>query len=415
MASPTGTTSGLAYLPHWLQDTKDESALDAQLSAWGRASSCRVAGLVWPADLKPNLMIQARPDSADKLAAPPAEYLDIAKAIRNGTPTMAWQTQSGTVRLYAAIQPQGRAAGLIWLERGSSETWTDADKHYLILSAKLIERSPALLARIGRNIDSERLQQRLQDASVIAGRMAHDFDNILTGIIGFADLSLPLVPAGSQPARFLGEISKVGQRGIVFTQQLHQMSRAGQQKPLPGNIAAVVAKEELRVRSALPSGARIVTDIPASLPSVGMEAMPLGIVLGHLIENAIEASPAQGRIVVSAKIVELNTADTQGYLGQLNPGAHVEVTIRDDGPGITPEVRAKLFAEPFFTTKVRHRGLGLAIVYRALCAHGGGIRFAATAFPDTGTTVHALFPLAAARPTATLTTPRPMGASILGG
>lgn len=415
MASPSGTTSGLAYLPHWLQDTKDPSALDAQLSAWGRASACRVAGLVWPADSKPNVMIQARPESAEKLAAPPAEYLDIAKAIRNGTPTIAWQTPGGTVRLYAAIQPQGRAAGLIWLERGSTDTWTDADKHYLVLSAKLIERSPALLLRIGRNIDSERLQQRLQDASVIAGRMAHDFDNILTGIIGFADLSVPLVPAGSQAARFLGEISKVGHRGIAFTQQLHQMSRAGQPKPLPGNVAAAVAREELRVRVALPSGARMTIEIPASMPVVGIEAVPLGIVLGHLMENAIEASPAQGRITVTAKLVELNSAETQGYLGQLNPGAHVEVTIRDEGPGLTPEIRAKLFAEPFFTTKVRHRGLGLAIVYRALCAHGGGIRFAASAFPDTGTTVHALFPLAAARPTVTTASPRPMGASIIGG
>ena len=244
MASPTGTISGLAYLPHWLQDTKDDSSLDAQLSGWGRASSCRVAGLVWPAAPKPTVMIQARPDSAEKLAAPPAEYLDIAKALRNGAPTLAWQTPGGTVRLYAAIQPSGRPAGLVWLERGSAEHWSDAEKHYLVLSAKLIERSPALLARIGRNVDPERLQQRLHDASVIAGRMAHDFDNILTGIIGFADLSLPQVPAGSQAARFLGEIAKVGQRGIVFTQQLHQMSRSGQQKPNPGSIAATLAKEE---------------------------------------------------------------------------------------------------------------------------------------------------------------------------
>jgi len=359
-------------------------------------------------------MIQARPESAEQLAAPPAECRDIAKALRNGSNTLSWQTQSGTARLYASIQPQGRPSGVVWLERATAESWSDADKHYLVLSAKLIERSPALLSRIGQTVNSERLQQRLHDASIIAGRMAHDFDNILTGIIGFSDLSVPLVPSGSQVARYLGEIAKVGQRGIAFTQQLHQMSRAGQTKPLPGNIAVAVAKEEQRLRTLLPAGAKIELEIPAGLPGVGMESGPLGITLGHLIENALDAVKPQGRIAVTAKIVELNSADTQAYLGNLKPGAHVEVTIRDEGPGIPPAIRAKLFVEPFFTTKVRHRGLGLAIVYRALCAHNGGIRFAPAAPNDIGTTVHVLFPLAVARPTVATTSLRPKGASTPG-
>jgi len=415
MASPSGITSGLAFLPRWLQETKDESALDALLSGWSKASSCRVAGLVWPADAKPNVMVQARPESAERLAAPPSECLDIAKALRNGATTMTWQTPAGTVRLYAAIQPSGRPAGLVWLERVTGEQWSEADKHYLALAAKLIERSPALLVRIGRDIDSERLQQRLQDASIIAGRMAHDFDNILTGIIGFSDLSVPQVTPGSQVARFLGEISKVGQRGIAFTQQLHQMSRAGQSKPLPGNVAATVAKEENRLRTQVPNGGRIVSEIPAGLPPVGMESVPLGTLLGHVLENAAEATPAQGRVTVSGKLVEINNVETSAYLGTLKPGAHVEVTIRDEGPGIAPDVRAKLFVEPFFTTKVRHRGLGLAIVYRALCAHHGGIRFAPAAPGENGTTVQVLIPLAVARPTVATNSPRPTGASILGG
>jgi signal transduction histidine kinase len=414
MASPSGSTPGLAFLPRWLQDTKDDPALDALLSGWAKASSCRAAGLVWPADAKPNVMIQARPEGAEKLAAPPAECLDIAKALRGGASTLAWQTQGGSNRLYAAIQPAGRPAGLVWLERSNGEPWSDAEKHYLVLSAKLIERSPALLARIGRDIDRERLQQRLQDAAIMAGRMAHDFDNILTGIIGFSDLSVPLVPAGSQVARYLGEIAKVGQRGIVFTQQLHQMSRAGQAKPLPGNVAAAVAKEENRLRTQLPNGGRIATEIPAGLPPVGMEMVPLGTVIGHLLENAAEACSSQGRVAVAARIVELNAADTLGYLGNLKPGAHVELTVRDDGPGISPENRAKLFVEPFFTTKVRHRGLGLAIVYRALFAHNGGIRFAPAVPGEPGTTVHVLVPLAVARPAIATNSPRPTGASIPG-
>jgi signal transduction histidine kinase len=139
-------------------------------------------------------------------------------------------------------------------------------------------------------------------------------------------------------------------------------------------------------------------DVPAGLAAVAMEAAALLAVLGHVLENAVEACHAGSIIHVSARAVELNAADAKAYLGQVGPGAHIEVTVHDTGSGIKPEVRAKLFAEPFFTTKVRHRGLGLAIVYRVLHAHRGGVRIDAAAPPDTGTVVRVVIPLAAARP-----------------
>jgi signal transduction histidine kinase len=129
-----------------------------------------------------------------------------------------------------------------------------------------------------------------------------------------------------------------------------------------------------------------------------MENGPLGVVLGHLLENATEATPPGGRVVVSARLVELTPADSRGYLGQVGPGPHVEVAVQDSGPGIRPEVRAKLFVEPFHTTKVRHRGLGLAIVYRTLYAHRGGVRLDPAPPPETGTVARVVIPPAAARP-----------------
>jgi signal transduction histidine kinase len=262
----------------------------------------------------------------------------------------------------------------------------------------LIERSPALAAHVGPQIDPERLQQRLADASVIAGRMAHDFDNILTGIIGFADLSVPQLQPGSQVQKFVTEIAKVGQRGIQFTQQLHQLSRSGNGKPLAGSVSVAVAKEETRLRSLLAPGSQLFSAIPANLVHVGIENGPLGVVLGHLIENAVEATPSGGRIVVTARLVELTHADARGYLGQVGNGPHVEIAIQDSGPGIRPEVRAKLFVEPFHTTKVRHRGLGLAIVYRTLYAHRGGVRLDSALPPETGTVARVVLPPAAVRP-----------------
>lgn len=407
MSMPGGMASGLAYLPQWLAVNSDPHALETMLAAWGKASGWKVTGFAWPIETAPKTLIVARDDAAKAVPALPAEAIEVAETLRT-SPTVAWQVPNGSGRLYTLFSPPGRPNGLLWAERSTPEPWTDAERNYLRLGARLIEKSSALAAKIGPLLDSERLDQRLQDASVIAGRMAHDFDNLLTGIIGFADLSVPLLPAGSQVNRFVSEIGKVGQRGIVFTQQLHQLSRSGQVKPHPGVVSAAVAKEEARLRPAMPDGLQIQADVPAGLPPVAMEAGPLQTVVGHLLENAVEASAARGLIAISARAVELSSADARAYLGQVGPGAHIELTIRDHGSGIKPDVRTKLFAEPFYTTKVRHRGLGLAIVYRVLYSHRGGVRIDVDA-TGPGVVARVVLPLAAARPAVTFhpATPTP--------
>ena len=119
------------------------------------------------------------------------------------------------------------------------------------------------------------------------------------------------------------------------------------------------------------------------------------MILGHLLDNAVEASPKDGVVRVTARLVELAPADLPGFLGRPSAGPHVEVRVADQGPGLTDEARRKMFVEPFFTTKFRHRGLSLAVVYRMLYAHRGGVQ--ADARSGQGTTVRVVFPLAAAR------------------
>lgn len=397
MSAPTGLPGGLAFLPTWLNGSKDPLAFDAALAAWCRASGWRSVGVVWPA-VGPQLAIHVRPDGVTEPTSLPAEAAEVLKTIHAGNPTVVWQLPASCGRLYAAFQPAGRPAGVVWAERSGVDPWTDADRQYLLLAIALMERSPLLAGKVGTMIDSERLQQRLNDASVIAGRMAHDFDNVLTGIIGFADLTVPLLPANSQPAKFVLQIADVGKRGIVFTQQLHQLSRAGQTKPQPTVVSMAVSKEEARLRPLYPAGFELTTDVPTGLPPVGMEAGPLSVVLGHLMQNAIEAGGQPPRTSVSARMVELSAAEAKGYLGAVRPGPHVEVRVQDFGIGIKPEVRARLFAEPFYTTKTRHRGLGLAVVYRTLYAHHGGIRLDSPAPGDVGTSVRVVLPPGAVRP-----------------
>lgn len=398
MSAPGTLATALAYLPNWWPETTDPTAFDALLGGWHKACGWRVSGFVWGGESGQLARTVNGPISAD--APPPPEVPDALRRLKAGEPTALYSVQNSSGRVYAAVQPAGRPTGVLWAEKAAGQPWTDAERAYMALTGRTVERSPALAALIGPVIDPERLNQRLGDAAIIAGRMAHDFDNLLQGIIGFSDLTLPLVPAGSQAAGFVAEIGKVGQRGIQFTQQLHNLSRSAHVKPNPGSVPLAVSKEEARLKPITPLGARVEKDFPSGLPAVAVEAGPLQVVLGHLLENAIEATPQGGTVRVSARPVELSEADARTFIGRTGVGAHLQITVTDAGPGIKPEVRRRLFVEPFYTTKVRHRGLGLAIAYRVLCAHRGGVRIEPVPAPGTGTQVRVVLPLAAARPPA---------------
>jgi signal transduction histidine kinase len=371
-------------------------AFDSLLFGWARACGWRACGFVWTGDGGP-VVKTVQAGLAVDLPAPP-EIPDALRRLKLGETTVFYSLPNTAGRVFAAVQPVGRTPGLLWAEKTAGQPWTDAERAYLVLVARTMERSPALSALIGPVIDPDRLYQRLGDAAVIAGRLGHDFDNLLQGIIGFSDLTLPLVPPGTQAASFIAEIGKVGQRGIQFTQQLHHLSRSGQVKPTPGSISLAVSKEEARLKTVMPLGVRIEKEFPTNLPSVAMEAGPLQTVLGHLLENAVEACPQGGVVRVFARPVELTEADARGYLGRVGVGGYLLISISDTGPGIKQEVRRRLFVEPFFTTKVRHRGLGLAIAYRVLCSHRGGIQLEPVPSPGTGTLAKVVLPLAAVRP-----------------
>ncbi|MGL4421143.1 MAG: ATP-binding protein [Gemmataceae bacterium] len=401
MSASVGMASGMASLSVWMTDSAEVTSFEVAFQQWAKACGWKQAGCVWPAAAGSSVVLNVCLKEDELSTWVPPEAADVLTSLQDSA-TVVWQLPNSSGRLYAQLLLTGRPAGVLWIERQTHESWTDVERSFLQLTAKLMERSAALATKVGPILEPERLQQRLQDASIIAGRMAHDFDNILTGIIGFADLSAPIVNGTPTVSKYIGEISKVGHRGIVFTTQLHQLSRSAQTNPNPGSLAIAVAKEESRLRGKSATGFIVHSDALTGLPPVAMGTTQLQVVFGHLLENAIEASPPGCRVEFTAQTIELSREDTRQYLGRVHPGTHIEIQLRDSGSGIKPDIRPKLFAEPFFTTKVRHRGLGLAIVYRVLYAHRGGIRIEPFDAPDTGTRVRVVLPLAAVRPAVTV-------------
>lgn len=249
------------------------------------------------------------------------------------------------------------------------------------------------------DLDQARLQQRLEDAGTICGRVAHAFDNILTGILGFAELSLSQVGTNAPVYPYLEEVIRAAQQGVQMTQQLHLFGRGATDSAGPAELAAIVMDEEARFRAGLPEKVELRLELAPDVPALAIDPELLRQILGHLLDNAREAVGDEGSVSLSARRLPAPPAPGgEGTLLLGQPaGPCVELAVSDSGGPLSPEVRRRLFFEPFFTTKPRHRGLGLAIVYRIVSAHKGGILLDSRA--NRQTTVRVFLPLASA-PTA---------------
>jgi signal transduction histidine kinase len=160
-------------------------------------------------------------------------------------------------------------------------------------------------------------------------------------------------------------------------------------------LADAVRAEETALRPLWQGAVQLVLDLPAALPAVAADEDHLREVVRNLLANAHEALPGgKGVITAAARALDLTAADCLAYYGRMQPGPHVAVTVRDTGSGLSAEALRRVFAEPFFSTKSRRRGLGLAVAYGIAAANRGGLRL--TNDPTGGAVAEAVFPAASA-------------------
>jgi signal transduction histidine kinase len=319
--------------------------------------------------------------------------------IQSGThidPKQPWIHPEGKSFSSPAIESLSPLERRVWLPNcvgidgaihlNSSVPWTQLEDSWLMAFAELLADQRELLVQLEPNLEQTRLIQRLADGSLLAGRMAHDFDNLWTGILGFADLALMELDRTSSTASHITEISTIGQRGIAITAQLHQLSRASGAKPNPSSLNSALTKERTRLSTVWPKH-QIEMSLSEGIPLVAMESQVLHSALAVILDNAVEAMGNGGLLRIEAEPKEISLSEAKRFLGSPRPGRVVLVRVIDGGVGIKPEVQKRLFHEPFFTTKIRHRGLGLAIAYRILNAHHGGIRIESELGKGTSVTI----------------------------
>lgn len=225
--------------------------------------------------------------------------------------------------------------------------------------------------------------QKLESLGILAGGIAHDFNNLLGGIFGNVDLA-KLKNKDSRIEVYLkGALGALG-RARGLTQQLLTFSRGGTPFMKPERLSPFIQDT---VQFAL-SGSNVSCsfDIPDDLPPCFFDRNQIGQVLDNLVINAQQSMPAGGIVEVSAAVLSIKG----GEHAVLRQGNYVKISIKDSGTGISKEIIHLIF-DPFFSTKSRGHGLGLATCYSIINRHGGAIDV--ESIPGEGSIFHVYLPV----------------------
>ena len=289
---------------------------------------------------------------------------------------------SGRAALGMALAVSACGAALVELERHgllpAAHELTTPVGMWVILSACVVITAAILRFSLGiihRSTEEafkleERLRQgeRLEALGRLAGGVAHDLNNLLTIILGNAELARS--ETGGVDDRALGEIRGASERAAALTRRLLAFGRRQLYAPGLIDVGRTVAAFEPLLRRLLPEDVELILEREPGPASVLGDPAQLEQVVMNLVANARDAMPEGGQVRVSTSLAAPARLEREPDL----PEDAVWLVVTDGGAGMTAEVKAHLF-EPFFTTKppAKGTGLGLATVHGIVSQSGGRI------------------------------------------
>jgi PAS domain S-box-containing protein len=307
---------------------------------------------------------------------------------------------------YVSEADIGRTAGEIaWvLENGSEidgfENLVRAkDGSFRIVSWRGKRASDGNLCAVGRDITQQKsadertvTAQRWDAVNQLAGGVAHEFNNILAGVLGYLEIASRLA-SDERLKRILDTALAAGRRGANTIEKMLLAARMQQLKPELVDLQAIVAGLADAISAATRPKATVHYDIFSGALPVRIDVTQLQVCIVSLCANAAESIASTGDIRIATQLEVITSSP--GELG-LGPGEYARLTVSDTGRGMSPEAAKRCF-EPFYTTRgVDHgRGLGLSHVYGVIAQSGGMVRL--DSHLGQGTTVNVLLPLSAGR------------------
>jgi signal transduction histidine kinase/DNA-binding response OmpR family regulator len=254
-----------------------------------------------------------------------------------------------------------------------------------------------------------RQAQKMEAVGQLAGGVAHDFNNILTGMMLHLGLlqNSPLLPPGMQEP--LRELEGQAQRAAALTRQLLLFSRRQVMQTSPLDLRQLLDNMLKMLRRLLGETIAIEFAPPPALPLVQADAGMLEQVVMNLCVNARDAMPQGGRLIMALQEAEISPQEAQRN-SEARPGRFVRLCVTDTGCGMNEKTLVRIF-EPFFTTKEpgKGTGLGLATVFSIVKQHQGCVTVSSA--PGVGSTFCVYWPVSTAQNSAESSPQAPAHAS----
>lgn len=224
---------------------------------------------------------------------------------------------------------------------------------------------------------ARRLQetQKLESLGIIAGGIAHDFNNLLTIILGNANIARLNLPPDSNLVECLGRIEATSLRAADLCKQMLAYSGKGLFVIRRLDLSNLVHDMAELLQLSISKKVTLQFQLGASLPPVLADATQLQQILMNLVSNASEAiGEREGTVWIRSGLVEIDREAVRSFSPptDIAEGEYVFLEVADDGCGMTPQIRERIF-DPFFSTKFTGRGLGLAAVLGIVRSHRGAI------------------------------------------
>ncbi|WP_005035712.1 PAS domain S-box protein [Holophaga foetida] len=330
-----------------------------------------------------------------------AEMLGGETSQIKGTPTRAYTDETTDQEVMARIM-EGMAGGG-WADLECRLMRLDRSSFWARLRVKALDPERPLEGAIfivedvtasKRAEEALRQTQKLESLGVLAGGIAHDFNNLLTAILGNLNLAQSELDDQHRAHDYLTNVEKTILKAVDLTRQMLAYSGKGRFIVKPNNLNRIINEMAELLKVSISKKIDLVLDLPPGIPQVISDAAQLQQVVMNLVTNAADAI-GDGTGVIAIRSSSERLSENQvpsAHPGKFLPqGSYVRLVVEDNGCGMSPDVVARIF-DPFFSTKMTGRGLGLSAMLGILRGHQAGIQIHSQ--PGKGSRFDLFFPAA---------------------
>ncbi len=239
--------------------------------------------------------------------------------------------------------------------------------------------------------DQVRQSRKMEAMTTLTGGIAHNFNNILSVIVGCTELAIARLPKDNQAVKLLKKVEDASARAKDIIWQLIRFSQKHENNLLPVQAHTVIENEIKRMESIIPDEVKIIKQLHDDCYPLLGDVSQLRVMMENLLTNAVE-SIKKGRGVIEVQLEKIYDPDVVNVRnGNLKNGKSIRLTIRDNGQGIDPSHMDRIF-DPYFTTKdfSNGAGMGLSVVHGIVINNGGSITVDSKV--GRGTEIHIFFP-----------------------